>query len=159
MPRGINSLKCAHHDAYRLFPLQTWKDAVFVDSRPSPFPPSATVYVLSLYPSSTVQLFHFHLSRPFPSPPFARFSTTRCRRGRMAACQLQLAIAAAYLGPDREEKKKEGRRKRRTREELGAQVQFEECRGTGMKFESWERRRFRRFRTAKQIFVSARLII
>lgn len=119
MPRGINSLKCAHHDAYRLFPLQTWKDVVFVDSRPSPFPPSATVYVLSLYPSSSVQLFHFHLSRPFPSPPFARFSTTRCRRGRMAACQLQLAIAAAYLGPDREEKK-EGRRKRRTRRRVGS---------------------------------------
>lgn len=159
MPRGINSLKCAHHDAYRLFPLQTWKDVVFVDSRPSPFPLSATVYVLFLYPSYSVQLFHFHLSRPFPSPPFARFSTTRCRRGRMAACQLQLAIAAAYLGPDREEKKKreEGREVRG--EELGAQVQFEERRGTGMKFESWERRRFRRFRIAKQIFVFARLII
>lgn len=77
----------------------------------------------------------------------------------MAACQLQLAIAAAYLGPDREEKKKreEGREERG--EELGAQVQFEERRGTGMKFESWERRRFRRFWIAKQIFVFARLII
>lgn len=74
-----------------------------------------------------------------------------------ASCssQLQLHISAQT----EKEKKKEGRRKRRTREELGAQVQFEERRGTGMKFESWERRRFRRFRTAKQIFVSARLII
>lgn len=43
----------------------------------------------------------------------------------------------------RKKKREEGREERG--EELGAQVQFEERRGTGMKFESWERRRFRRF--------------
>lgn len=73
-----------------------------------------------------------------------------------ASCssQLQLHISAQT---EKKKKREEGREVRG--EELGAQVQFEERRGTGMKFESWERRRFRRFRTAKQIFVFARLII
>lgn len=73
-----------------------------------------------------------------------------------ASCssQLQLHISAQT---EKKKKREEGREERG--EELGAQVQFEERRGTRMKFESWERRRFRRFRTAKQIFVFARLII
>lgn len=63
-----------------------------------------------------------------------------------ASCssQLQLHISAQT---EKKKKREEGREERG--EELGAQVQFEERRGTGMKFESWERRRFRRFRTAK----------
>ena len=97
-----------------------------------PFPSSATVYVASPPPPSLGRL----LPIPRASPSSCSFSifTSRSRflpsshnslfyppslptRGRMATCQLQLAIAAAYLDRGMEEKQKKKKKEKKKVEE------------------------------------------
>lgn len=94
----------------------------------------------------------------FPSPHRHRL------RGRMAACQLQLAIAAAYLRREREKKeneRKEKRRKEKERKDRGAgSAGAIERMERGLGGDRKTRRKFESdsFRPVKPITVFARLI-
>lgn len=104
---------------------------------------SSSTVVLPSPPLPSSLFFRLHLSAcPLHPHSFSIF-TSRARslsllpplphrhrlRGRMAACQLQLAIAAAYLR--RKGKKKKRREEKKRREALGEQVRSKEWKGMG----------------------------